>query len=157
MTDDDQLEASCRRATALADARADDLRAQVAAVYACDRLGRERDAVRYYAQAWDLGGPTGDERAGFLLGYGSTLRSVGRFDDALAILGQAVADYPEHAALRAFLALALHSAGHATLALATMLDAGLAAAPDAFAPYRRALADYAQELQDAALARASGA
>ena len=143
-------EAAHRRAVALADARHDDVRAQAAAAYACDRLGRERDAVRYYAQAHELGGPV-DDPAGFLLGYGSTLRNVGRHDDAIAILGQAALAHPDHAALRAFLALALHAAGHATLALATMLDAALASSPTAFAPYRRALASYLQELQDAAL------
>lgn len=140
-----------RRAVALADAHPDHLRCVTSAAYACDRLGRERDAINYYTRAWELGGPAGDERAGFLLGYGSTLRNVGRHDDAVAILAEAVAAFPGHAALRAFLALALHSAGHATLALATMLDAGLATSPEAFAPYRRALADYLDELQQAAL------
>lgn len=139
-----------RRAVALADTHREDVAAQQAAAYACDRIDREHDAVGYYTRAWELGGPT-DDRAGFLLGYGSTLRNVGRHEDAVAILGEAVLAYPEHAALRAFLALALHSVGHATLALATMLDAGLMSSPQAFAPYRRALGDYLQELQAAAL------
>ena len=145
-----ELETAHRRAVALADSHHDHAGAQAAAAYACDRLGREREAVRYYTQAYELGGPD-DDPAGFLLGYGSTLRNVGRHDDAIAILGQAALEHPDHAALRAFLALALHSAGHATLALATMLDAALASSPTAFAPYRRALGDYLAELQDAAL------
>ncbi len=137
------------RALAAAVARPDDVRALAAAAYACDREGREHDAVGYYQRAFDRGGPP-DDRAGFLLGFGSTLRNVGRVDDAVAVLAVAVVEFPDHAALRAFLALALHGAGHPTLALATMLDAGLAAAPTAFAPYRRALGDYARDLQLAA-------
>ena len=86
-----------------------------------------------------------------LLGYGSTLRNVGRHDDSIGVLGQAVLERPHHAALRAFLALSLHAAGHHALALATMLEAGLAVAPTAFDPYRRALGDYLAELHAAAL------
>ena len=126
----------------------DDPRAQAAAAYANDRLGREAVALRYYQRAFELGGPP-DERAGFLLGFGSTLRNVGRQDDAIAVLGAAVLEFPTDAALRAFLALALGSAGHATLALATMLEAGLTTSPTAFAPYRRALGEYLAELHAA--------
>lgn len=145
-----ELDEAHRRAVALADTHREHVAVQVAAAYACDRIGREHDACGYYTRAFELGGPT-DDRAGFLLGYGSTLRNVGRHEDAVAILGQAVLEHPEHAALRAFLALALHSVGHATLALATMLDAALASSPQAFAPYRRALGDYLQELHEAAV------
>lgn len=145
---DSELEAAQRAAVAAADRALDDVRLQAAAAYACDRVGREHDAVVYYTRAWELGGPA-DDRAGFLLGYGSTLRNVGRADDAIGILGEAVLAYPDHAALRAFLALALHSSGHHALALATMLEAGLAVAPTAFAPYRRALGDYLDELHAA--------
>jgi Flp pilus assembly protein TadD len=146
----DPLEDARRRAVAAADQARDDVRLQAAAAYACDRVGREHDAVRYYTRAWELGGPD-DDRAGFMLGYGSTLRNVGRHDDSIGILGQAVLEHPHHAALRAFLALSLHAAGHHALALATMLEAGLAAAPTAFDPYRRALGDYLAELHAAAL------
>lgn len=149
---DAELVAAQRAAVAAADRAPDDVRLQAAAAYACDRLGREHDAVGYYTRAWELGGPA-DDRPGFLLGYGSTLRNVGRADDAIGVLGQAVLAYPEHAALRAFLALALHTAGHHALALATMLEAGLAVAPTAFAPYRRALADYLDELHAASAPR----
>lgn len=115
---------------AWATAHPDDVDAQAAAAYACDRAGREAQALRYYQRAFELGGPA-DDRAGFLLGFGSTLRNVGRVDDAVAVLGEAVLAHPDHAALRAFLALALGSAGHHALALATMLDAGLTASPTA--------------------------
>ena len=139
-----------RRAVALASAHPDAPAAQAAAAYACDRLGREAEAVGYYQRAFELGGPP-DDRAGFLLGFGSTLRNVGRADDAVAVLAEAVAEFPDHAALRAFLALALGAVGQHALALATMLEAGLAVAPTAFAPYRRALGAYQQALAEAAV------
>lgn len=137
------------RARARAAAQPEDVGVLAEAAYACDRDGREAEALGYYQRAFDLGGPP-DDRAGFLLGFGSTLRNCGRADDAVAVLAAAVLEFPDDAALRAFLALALHGAGHPALALATMLDAGLATAPTAFAPYRRALGDYARELQLAA-------
>lgn len=140
-----------RQLVALAAAHPDDAAAQAEAAFASDRLGREAEALRFYQRAFELGGPP-DDRPGFLLGFGSTLRNVGRVDDAVAVLGEAVLAYPEHAALRAFLALALGSAGHHGLALATMLEAGLAASPTAFAPYRRALGEYLRALQEAAVA-----
>lgn len=139
------------RALRLALGHPDDVRAQTAAAYACDRLGREHEAIAYYERAWELGVPE-SERPGFLVGFGSTLRNVGRAEEAVARLAEATAAYPDDAALRAFLALALHAAGHGTMALAAMLEAALAAArPDGFGPYARALAEYQAELVARAL------
>jgi predicted Zn-dependent protease len=88
------------------------------------------------------------------VGFGAALRDLRRADDAVARLAEATALHPDHAALRAFLALALHAAGQPALALAAMLEAALAAAahPDGFGPHTRALTAYQQELIDAALA-----
>jgi len=118
----------------------------IAAAYAHDRAGREHDAIRHYDAAHQLGVPAAERRR-FTVGYGSTLRNVGRFDDAIAILGQAVADDPEYPAFAAFLALALHSAGHPREALATMLGCALdVARPGALDGYERALTEYHREL-----------
>jgi tetratricopeptide (TPR) repeat protein len=132
-----------------ASANPQDLRAAMAAAYACDRRGLEHDAIVHYERAWQLGVPAA-ERPGFLVGFGSTLRNVGRAEDAVARLTEATAEYPDDAALRAFLALALHSTGQSSLALATMLEAALTAArPDGFGRYQRALREYQRELLDA--------
>lgn len=123
-----------------------DVEAQIEAAYGHDRGGLERDAIRHYDEAYRLGVPAAHRRR-FLVGYGSTLRNVGRHDDAIAILGQAVADDPEYPALHAFLALALLSAGHPQAALGAMLGVALETArPGAFDGYERALADYHREL-----------
>lgn len=124
----------------------EDVGANIEAAYAHDRVGLERDAIRYYDAAFQLGVPV-DERRRFVVGYGSTLRNVGRFDDAVGVLGQAVADDPQYPPFAAFLALALASAGHPGAALATLLGCTLEVARDgAFDGYERALAEYHLEL-----------
>lgn len=124
----------------------DDVEAQIAAAYAHDRRGDERGAIRFYERAWALGVPE-EKRKGFLVGFGSTLRNVGRADEAVAILAEAVRQYPDYAALRAFLALALHSTGHARAALATMLGVALdVMTPGSLDGYERALNEYHQEM-----------
>ncbi|HEY0252407.1 MAG TPA: tetratricopeptide repeat protein, partial [Kofleriaceae bacterium] len=75
--------------------RPHDVQAQMAAAYAHDRAGDEAAAIRYYDAAFALGIPSTEVR-GFLVGYGSTLRNVGRADEAVAILAQAIADDPAY-------------------------------------------------------------
>jgi tetratricopeptide (TPR) repeat protein len=116
---------------------------EIAAAYACDRKGDERGAIVHYERAFSLGVPE-SERRHFLVGYGSTLRNVGRADDALGLLGEAVAADPEYAPFRAFLALALLSAGHARPAVATLL--GLALDVADLDGFERALTAYHDEL-----------
>ncbi len=124
---------------------------EIAAAYARDREGDEAGAIRHYDRAWALGVPDA-KRKQFLVGYGSTLRNVGRADEAVAILGEAVQAYPDYPALQAFLALALHAAGHPRAALAAMLGLVLDVAPAGrLDGYERALGDYHRELLDQAL------
>lgn len=147
--------AARRHAVALAQAHRDDVRAQLAAAYACDRMNLEHEAIDYYEHASALGVPS-TERPGFLVGFGSTLRNLGRVEEAVACLAEATQEYPDHAALRAFLSLAQHSAGRFDLALASMLKAALQAArPDGFGPYARALGEYQAELAAATARRPS--
>ena len=118
----------------------------IAEAYRLDREGRERDAIRYYDEAYRLGVPEAQRRR-FLVGYGSTLRNVKRVDDAVAILAEAVAADPEYPAYAPFLALALLDAGHAKAALATMLGCVLdVAPPGSLDGYERALGEYHAEL-----------
>ncbi len=121
-------------------------REELAQAYALDREGREHDAIRHYEAARAAGVPD-DERRRFTVGYGSTLRNVGRADEAVALLAQAVADDPGYPPFAAFLALALADAGHSRAALAAMLGCALdAAAPGSFDGYERALTEYQREL-----------
>ena len=133
----------------LAEARArpDDVQAVLAAGGACDRRGLERDAIGYYERARELGIPE-EVKQNFTIWYGSTLRNVGRLEESVTRLAEGCAVWPDNATMRAFLALALHSSGHHSLAMATMLEAALAAAarPDGFGRYTRALTSYQTEL-----------
>jgi len=133
-------------AVSLARAFPSDVRAQTAAAYAADRLGREEEAVAFYERAHELG-PLEDDQPGFLLGYGSTLRSIGRLEQAVAVLRNATIQYPSETALFAFLALALHSHGQHREAMAMMLDVALKVTrEDGLGGYDRALREYQEEL-----------
>jgi hypothetical protein len=115
--------------------------------YACDRYGTEEQACVHYDAAWRLGVPA-SERRKFMVGYGSTLRNVGRIDESLAILTQGVADYPDYPALACFLALTLHSAGEPAAAIATLISVVIDVAEPArtLDGYERALAFYQEQL-----------
>lgn len=124
-----------------------DAKQHIAAAYALDRDGDERGAIKHYDAAWTLGVPA-DEEKKFLVGYGSTLRNVGRADHAVAILAAAVEKYPDYPALAAFLGLALADAGHPRAALATLLGVVLDLEGGRLDGYDRALAEYQRELLD---------
>ncbi|HVH45474.1 MAG TPA: tetratricopeptide repeat protein [Labilithrix sp.] len=136
------------RLIATAHARPDDVSAQIAAAYACDRAGDEARAIAYYDSAWRLGVPS-LERADFIIGYGSTLRNVGRTDEALRVLADLLRDEPDNHAARCFYGLALHSAGRDAVALAELLEVvlSLQGASQHITSYRRALAAYCEELR----------
>lgn len=128
----------------------DDVRAHLAAAYACDRLGHEAEAIQRYRIASSLGIP-GEEKAKFLIGFASTLRNAGNSEEAINCLNEACREFPDRAEFLAFLALAYHTSGQNLLALAAMLQAGLMAARrDGFGIYRRALSEYHDELIAAA-------
>jgi cyanophycin synthetase len=87
-----------------------------------DSAGRADEAIPLYEQAL-AGGLAGETRARCLLQLGSSLRNVGRIDEAVARLEDARREFPEFRPLRAFLALALHSAGRDAEALRQLVEA----------------------------------
>jgi len=145
----------------LAAQRSSSVLVRIEAAYALDRKGDEHAAIRHYDAAWQLGVPD-DLRRTFVVGYGSTLRNVGRAEEAVVILTEEVARDPDYPPLAAFLALALHSSGHRSAALATMLGCLLdvthkhAGAVHPLDGYQRALGDYYRELLDQDTAESSG-
>lgn len=135
-------EEAFRHAVALARKFPDDVRAQIAAAYASDRNDCEQDAIFFYDHAIKMNIPD-EERPGFFIGYGSTLRNVGRTQEAVEVLRKANRMFPSDASILAFLALAMHSAGRNTEAIAAMLEAALLASrDDGFGVYERALKEY---------------
>jgi tetratricopeptide (TPR) repeat protein len=111
-----------------------------------DSAGREAEAIPHYERALELGLP--DElvpRA--LLQLGSSLRNVGRNDDALALFDDAVARYPDDAALRLFRAFSLATAGRDRDALVDVLDlARMRIDAPEIRRYARSLENYTRDL-----------
>jgi hypothetical protein len=114
--------------------------------FEADSAGREEEALVHYRRAFEAGVPDG-ERAGALLGFGSTLRNVGSVDESIRVLSEGVERFPQHRALRVFLAFALWSAGREADAMRSLVDALYVGEP---APelerYRRAITGYANDL-----------
>ncbi|TDP95864.1 tetratricopeptide repeat protein [Leucobacter luti] len=110
-----------------------------------DSAGHEELAVAHYERAIELG-LAGTARAELTVQLASTLRVLGRYDEAIALLRASDPDPALGAAPEAFLALALHSAGRYDEALAVSLDALIPQLPR----YQRSLRGYAAELKAAA-------
>lgn len=108
-----------------------------------DRAGREAEAIPEYEEAVRLGLPEEDLRNA-LLGLGSSLRNLERHEEAVRTLGDACARFPDDAALRAFHAFALWSAGRAGDAARELVDA--LARTRALGGYERVIREYAAEL-----------
>jgi tetratricopeptide (TPR) repeat protein len=123
-----------------------DRHALLAYAGALDFAGREADAAPAYEQAFAAGLGGDDLRQG-LVQYGSTLRNLGRFDDAVAALRQADNQFPGHASVTAFLALALSSAGRGHEAVQILLTLALDRIDsDELQDYQRPLRSYAADL-----------
>jgi tetratricopeptide (TPR) repeat protein len=87
---------------------------------ALDFAGEDERAITEYERAFESG-LAGDELRQGLVQYGSTLRNIGRADDAVAVLREADERFPGHDSVRAFLALALVSADRGAEAVSLLL------------------------------------
>ncbi len=111
-----------------------------------DKLGKESEAVPFY-QAALSGGLDENDAMNALLGLGSTLRALGRYEEAASTLGEAVHRFPSDRALRVFNALALYNVGKAKQACENLLRLLIeTTADDRIGAYRPALAEYAADL-----------
>jgi tetratricopeptide (TPR) repeat protein len=113
---------------------------------ALDFAGREAEAAPVYEEAFSAGLAGEDLRRG-LIQYGSTLRNLGRFDDAVSALRRADEQFPGHDSIAAFLALALTSAGQCHEAVARLIVLALdRIGGEDLEHYEWALRNYAAEL-----------
>jgi tetratricopeptide (TPR) repeat protein len=92
----------------LAEAHPDHARVMFEYAGAYDFAGREAEAVPHYRRARELGLREA-ELMRWYVQFGSTLRNVGQLDEALAVLSEGCARWPENAALRVFRAFVLLS------------------------------------------------
>ena len=109
-----------------------------------DRDGEEAEAIPHYEKALELGLSERD-RPGALVGLGSSLRNVGRHQEAVELLCKAVNEFPDDPALHSFLGLAQHSAGLASSSVATLLGVITEHVP--LKGYDRALKFYRDEIK----------
>jgi tetratricopeptide (TPR) repeat protein len=113
---------------------------------ALDFSGREAEAAPVYERAFSAGLDGDDLRRG-LIQYGSTLRNLGRFDEAVSALRRADERFPGHDSVAVFLALALTSAGQCQEAVAQLILLALdRIGSEDLRRYEWALRDYAAEL-----------
>ncbi len=122
----------------------DNARVQFETGGAYDFAGYEEIAIPHYYRAIELG-LSDEDRLRVTVQLGSSLRNIGKFEEAVALLKQGCDKYPHHRALRAFYALALHSNGQSAQALAEMLNMTLDT-PDFYERYTRSLRNYAADL-----------
>jgi cyanophycin synthetase len=111
-----------------------------------DSAGREQEAIPHYERALALGLP--DELVPrCLLQLASSLRNVGRADDALATFDDASARYPDDAALTLFRAFQLADLGREREALVSVLHLARTRidAPE-IRRYARSLENYTNDL-----------
>lgn len=139
-TDDNEAE-TVAAITALAAERPDDPVALFELAGAHDYSGAEAAAEPLYRRALSAGL---DEpyHGRAVIQLASTLRNLGRLDEAVELLSGFDGDHPLHDAASAFLALALHSRGDHGAALATALAALAPHLPE----YGRSVRYYASEL-----------
>jgi tetratricopeptide (TPR) repeat protein len=127
--------------------RSDSARLEYDRAVECDRAGREEEAIPRYEAALRLG-LADDLVPGAMVGLGSSLRNVGRADEAVELLGEACARFPDNAALSLFHALALAGAGRCEEAFASVFRLAATRIDAAeVVRYRRALDEYAAELE----------
>jgi len=88
---------------------------------AFDFAGREAEAMPPYLRARQLG-LSGDDVPRWYVQVGSTLRNLNQTKEAVDLLAEGAAHFPDDAAIRIFQALALFSDGRGGDALAGMLD-----------------------------------
>lgn len=113
---------------------------------ALDYGGHEADAASAYERAFAAGLDGDDLRRG-LLQYGSTLRNLERFGEAVAALEKADEMFPGHDSVKVFQALALTSAGRSREAVASLITLALDRIDsDDLQRYQWALRNYAADL-----------
>ena len=84
-------------------------------------LGLESEAVSYYERSLALGLPDAEQKAGAMLGLGSTYRTLGEYAESRAMLEQGALEFPQRAEFKAFLAMTLHNLGAHTEAMELLL------------------------------------
>lgn len=142
-----RAEEALAAARALVERHPDDPRAHFEYGGALDYQGREAEAVAPYRRAQELG-LAGADLPRLYVQLGSTLRNLGQAWEAVHLLEEGRAQFPDYAPIRAFHALALLSADCGKDAAIELLELVLAhGAAIGLDGYERALREYTDELR----------
>ena len=121
-------------------------KAHLQIAWSYDNEGKERTAIEHYESALD--GPLSKaEKFDALFGLASTLRSVGRYEDALNYFESTLAEYPDAVEVLPFYAMCLYNIGRNKEAVEIMLNLLLATNRNqTIKEYEAAIALYAKDL-----------
>ncbi|MGE5274067.1 MAG: tetratricopeptide repeat protein [Verrucomicrobiota bacterium] len=124
----------------------DDARVAIQTAWAHDSLGLEEEAVPHYEAALAAGLPD-DQARGAYLGFGSTLRTLGRDADSERVFREGIDRFPDFLPLRVFHAMLEYNLGRSREAVRTLIEVLLEATDDpTIVRYRRSLSGYAEDL-----------
>lgn len=115
--------------------------------WTCDFMGKESAAVPFYEKAISSG--LKEDRDGAMLGLGSTYRCLGEYEKSVKVFDQALAEFPEHRAIKVFRALSLYNLGKAEESVSQLLIQLLDTTnDDSVKSYERALRFYSDKLNE---------
>jgi tetratricopeptide (TPR) repeat protein len=130
---------------ALVERYPDNARVQFEYAGAHDFAGYEAQAIPIYRKAIQLG-LADDVLPRAYVQLGSSLRNIGQSDEAIQVLGEGLARFPDLSPLRIFRAFALYSSGLCKEAVVELLEV-LLAHPATLGGYRRAVRYYTDEIK----------
>ncbi|MGO4528453.1 tetratricopeptide repeat protein [Paenibacillus sp. 2TAF8] len=114
--------------------------------WAHDSLGLEREAVPYYEKALQLK-LSSEDRAGAMLGLGSTYRTLGQYEQAKRWMLTGMSEFPEHREFEVFYAMVLYNLGeHAEAMQRLLVQLADTSGDQRITDYSRAIRYYADQL-----------
>jgi tetratricopeptide (TPR) repeat protein len=148
LRDSGEVEEARQRLLALVMQDPDDAVLNYHCAWAHDKAGLEAEAIPFYEKAIDLG-LEGEDLRGAMLGLGSTFRALGRYEEAVELLGRGRERFPDNREFDAFLAMALHNSGDGREAARLLLHALAETSSDpGVTRYREAILFYADRLDE---------
>lgn len=122
-------------------------RAKFELANALDYLGRESEAIPLYEEAIRMG-LSAEYHAYALLQLGSSLRNVGRVDEAVQMLTDAEQRYPKIPSISMFRGLSLYSQGNHAEALKAVLKAMLSHVQSSdIKRYKQGIENYVEDIE----------
>ncbi|WYP27563.1 tetratricopeptide repeat protein [Alkalihalobacillus sp. FSL W8-0930] len=113
-----------------------------------DGLGQEAEAIPFYQKAIELG-LTGINYEKAFVQLGSSLRCIGKYEEAQEIFQKGLKEFPENAALSAFQAITEYNLGHNRQSIQRLLGLLLKEPTNEWIQtYKKALTFYSKHLDE---------